>query len=292
MQPTTKTAVRVREALVGRTPNGSGWHRVNCPFCPEKVGVNDRAHALAANERTGWFRCWRCNTKGFYIEGLSRVEMVEAEKAPRTLTPIDLPPSFRPLADAVGGSAFTLLELGDAINYLLGRGVPFEACVSLGAGFCTDGPCRGRVVIPVDVLGVRVGWVARDIYGRSRLRYIYPTGMPRGEFLFNEDALGVETDEPALLVEGIMDALPYYPHACAFLGKPSDQHVQLLTAAQRPLAVALDGDATIEGWSLAMQLRLDGLSAGHVALPAGRDPNTVDRVGLVLAARRSITEAL
>jgi hypothetical protein len=133
---------------------------------------------------------------------------------------------------------------------------------------------------------------ARDIYGRSSIKYIYPRGMPRGSFLFNEAALYVETDEPVIPMEGVFDAMPYYPHATAFMGKPSDQHYDLLCQSQRPIAVAMDGDATIEGWSLTMKLRLDGLRAGHVALPAGRDPNSVDRAALVHTARRCITEAL
>ena len=285
-------AARVRDAITGRTPNGAGWYRVHCPFCVDVVGTPGRHRTLAANDKKGYFKCWRCATAGFYIEGLERLRMDEPTAKVRELAPVELPEFFQPLQAAFEGSAIAAMNLGDAVNYMFARGVTPDTCVSVGVGFCASGPCRGRVVIPVDVESVRVGWVARDIYGRSSIKYIYPRGMPRGSFLFNEAALFVDTDEPVIPMEGVFDAMPYYPHATAFMGKPSDQHYDLLCQSQRPIAVAMDGDATIEGWSLTMKLRLDGLRAGHVALPAGRDPNSVDRAALVHTARRCITEAL
>jgi hypothetical protein len=101
--------------------------------------------------------------------------------------------------------------------------------------------------------------------------------MQRAKFLYNQAALYVETDAPVLIVEGVFDALPYWPHAVACLGKPGEVHRWLMTEAKRPIAVVLDGDAWEEGWGLSEWLRTEvNVPVGFVRLPPCTDPGSVD----------------
>lgn len=123
--------------------------------------------------------------------------------------------------------------------------------------------------------GNLVGWVGRSLDDNAKLRYIYPEGMERGEYLFNEAALSRADSHPLLVVEGCFDALPYFPQACAVLGKPSAGHIRKLRESSRELVVALDGDAVREGYALMLQLQMMGKqNVSWVRLPPGEDPGS------------------
>ena len=62
----------------------------------------------------------------------------------------------------------------------------------------------------------------------------------------------------------------------ACLGKPTGvQMEQLAAVRQRPVVVALDADAWRTGASVAMTLRLRGVSASDLRLPPGKDPDSL-----------------
>ena len=82
--------------------------------------------------------------------------------------------------------------------------------------------------------------------------------------------------------------MPYWPHAVAFLGKPSHEQVDMLMDCDRSIVIVLDGDAWREGWALAERLKLAGKRAAMVRLPPKTDPNDVDRRWLVTEARKAI----
>jgi hypothetical protein len=91
--------------------------------------------------------------------------------------------------------------------------------------------------------------------------------------LYNHKALHLEADGPAMVVEGVFDALPYWPNAAAMLGKPSIWQVQAMSCSSRPVVVVMDGDAHEEGWALAQVLRFNGIDAKALRLPPKTDPN-------------------
>jgi DNA primase len=90
------------------------------------------------------------------------------------------------------------------------------------------------------------------------------------------------------VVEGVFDALALWPDAVAVLGKPSDQQVDALINAKRPVVIVLDGDAWLEGKWLAARLCLRGKRAGHIRLPPGVDPDEVDRKELEQQAMEAL----
>jgi DNA primase len=106
--------------------------------------------------------------------------------------------------------------------------------------------------------------------------------------MFNHATLLKETDTPAIIVEGVFDAIAFWPDAVAVLGKPTPAQVYALASARRPIAVVLDGDAWEEGEMLALKLRFEGQRAGSVHLPPRVDPDEVDRDWLRAEARSSL----
>jgi hypothetical protein len=267
---------------------GTGeWRRAKCPFCPLITGKEDRRGNLSINGESGYYECWRCHTSGWLdgVESWAPQETVKVEK-PTELRP---PEGFVRLGEEPGLSA---LSTRRARRYLESRGLPPATWRDAGIGAVLRGYYAERIVVPIfdDDDRTWLGWVGR-LWRRDQpgeLRYAYPRGMQRRSILFDRYLLDEETRDPLLVVEGVMDALPYLGRAIAVLGKPSHQHVEMLAKAQRPLAIALDGDAHFEGLMLARRLRLRGVEVGAVRLPPSLDPNTVNPRALLQAARRCI----
>ena len=178
----------------------------------------------------------------------------------------------------------------EAVRPLWARGTRLEPA---RIGATLSGSFFGRVVVPIFGSDGEtwLGWVGRAWVKKAQVPYLYPKGMPRGLVMYRQHVLLEETDEPALCVEGVMDALcaATWPAGTAFLGHESPAQVQALIAAKRPVVQVPDGDAWEAGWALTMRLRLEGQRAGCVRLPPRTDP---DEVGDVLrdAARRSLEQ--
>lgn len=275
-------------ALADARPSGDGWFRANCPYCLEQTGKEDRRRSLGMKPLISFFTCFKCGARGRLQNIPDEVMLVARRTAPAPEVEVVEPPeAYEPLADD-WDSIFTAVPL----SYVEGRGISREAIDEARVGACLSGGWRGRVIAPVLAVDQRtwLGYVGRDYTGRNELRYRYPKGMKRGRFLYNEAAIYAVTEEPLIFVEGIFDALPYWPDGTAGMGKPGDLHRRLLgqEVVTRPIAVCLDGDAWEEGWALSEYLTLSGRRAGSVRLPPGSDPNTVPTTWLKEEARRCI----
>ena len=255
--------------------------------------------SLGMNTATGGFVCHKCQVRGKLPEDLLDLvpyEAMDPGEKPEDIT-ITMPEGFYPLFEEPGVSA---QFLDPYRGYILGRAISEQSGFDVQIGAVTGGWYAGRVVIPHwdwanDKL---VGWVARTVFGGGdKPKYLYPKGMHR-DLMWGEDALQRETDEPALIVEGCFDALPYWPEAIACLGKPRLSHIPAILAAKRPVAIVLDGDAWEEGWALAMKLNFMAQAAeltvrvGCVRLASGEDPGALAEGGrgaeLMARARESV----
>jgi len=274
-------AEKVAKAFAGHTSRG--WIRVNCPLC-----VRDYKMSLGLNTKTGGYNCFKCGSKGWLPPTLRDLvpDDQPAKPEPEKVV-MTLPDGFIEIYSEPGWSASSF---DNAREYMRRRGISDSICAGVGVGGVLRGWLAGRVIIPIIEDDQVRGWVARD-YTKTALRpYMYPTGMSRHGTLFNAMALREETDEPALIVEGCFDALPYWPDACACLGKPLSTHIPLILAARRPVIISLDGDAWEEGWAFAMKLRHLGGRVGFVKIPAGEDPGSVDPTWLREKARAAAHE--
>ena len=267
--------------------------RIPCPVCAEERGREESKRNLAVSTTTGQFYCWRCHSKGRLSDELcDELAFRSTDPFLRTPAPADaamaLPPEFLPLG------AFPYSEAScteQARAYLAGRKVPAEVIDAANIGCVLDGYWAQRILVPVTADGVCRGWVARS-YVPSERTYLYPKGMARGAYLWREEILREQSDDPVLVVEGVFDVLGCWPRAVPVLGKPASGHISKLIAAKCPIVVVLDGDAWEEAWSLAMRLRFEGQRAGAVRMPPQTDPDEVPQDWLREEARRSVTAAL
>lgn len=254
----------------------SGHARANCPFCVTRVGKEDKKQALAFGTNTGWYKCWRCGTKG-KLGGEEFKGEAPPGPAERPKVKHGAPEGFFPLA----GDDSMVFE--PARRYLATRGLGDQdvwGAAHIGAS--VKGRAAYRVIVPVlSPDGEWWGWVGRTWLNKKAVDrpYLNASGMTVGVegHLYNHAALMVPTEEPVLVMEGVFDALAYWPDAVAVLGKPTDAQLLALQLAPRPVAFMLDGDSWREAESLAMLLRFKGQHAGSVRLPPGLDPDEVDR---------------
>jgi hypothetical protein len=269
-----KRSELVLQAVAGRRMSASGWVRANCPVCEIRTGKPDKKQCLGVFIPTGKWHCFRCGSGGRVDvpEDWDRPEpsaLVEQERAA-----MEPPESFTLLFEEPGWSS---RELNRPRRYLRKRGIDDDLGHDARIGYCDEGKFRGRVVVPITApdSDAWFGWSARAIFDGALRKYIYPEGMRRADLLYNHAALLEEgrDDEPVFIVEGVFDALAFWPDGVAVLGKPSPFQLEALIASRRPIVVALDGDAWIEGLSLAMRLRFEGQRSGNVRLPPGKDPD-------------------
>lgn len=270
-------------------PRATGWARAPCPFCAAS-GKDGRDPVFSVNLATGHYVCHRCKVGGSlelddeFLERAAQVPPGDDEEARKP------PDGYLPLGE---GDGLRALCAAPARAYLAKRGVARETVRTARLGVVVDPRSKyaNRVILPVLAGAAWRGWVARDYTGRAEKKYLNPRGSWRGDCLYNEAALLVETEVPCLIVEGGFDALPFGQDAVAVLGQPTEDQILLVKAlARRPAVFVLDGDAWEAGWALGLRLRLEGLRAGSVRLPPRKDPDEVDRAWLYQRAQECLEE--
>lgn len=241
------------------TITGGGFLRAPCFNCWNIEGVRPKKRNLAISVTTGWYRCWKCGHKGntgsnFDFSAYRNIVVFEKDE-------FDPPIGYTKLSPSTDKEVY---------DYVISRRrVPPKVLQTQQIGVSRHCVFGSAVVIPVLVQGRWRGWVQRFIRTGE---YRYPYGMKRGEILYNSDQIHRYKTIPLLVVEGVFDALPHWPHAVALFGKPSNRHIEMLASIQRPIAVCLDADAQGESWALAELLKLRGADARFVKLPPGLDP--------------------
>lgn len=267
-------------AVMGQRVSSTGWVRMACPVCPKRKGSKDKRVSFGYRPKTGGFRCFRCGVAGrMQGEGYVLPEQADAEE-PTPEVDLSERPRFHPLWTEDNWHAESLAP---ARQFLRNRGINRTHMHAAHMHAAIAGKYAGRVIVPhEDEHGVWWGFTSRmwsnpvtDEFGWTPPKVLYPPRMDRTR-MYNEHVLRIVTDEPVMLVEGCLDAAWYLPHCIAALGKPTAAHFDTLCDAQRPVVICLDGDAWEEGRALSYRLRLRGVRASFVRLPAGEDPNSVN----------------
>ncbi len=253
----------VLDAITGLDTTDSGWVYAKCPFCLLNGRFKSKK-TLSFNPVNGYYKCWhgQCLVEGF----VKRYNFVAPPAATKELPSLDLPKEYVPIGPSHPGWDDVMLKFYTA--YLARRGVTAECVDEARLGACTTGKYAGCVVVPVTRAGEVKGFVARSIVGK---RFLNVPGFKR-EWMLNSDALWVDTDVPLALVEGPFDALPHWPHAVAFLGKPTKDQIKTLVTATRPLVPLLDADASSESEALGLTLMMSKKEVKFVRMPPGMDP--------------------
>lgn len=254
----------------------SGFARVQCPGCPDRIGKIDYKRSVSVNLENGWWRCWRCDLRGRlpgdwededeWDDGDGWEDVEEEDD-------VEEPSDYLPLAGS------TSRAVVPAIRFLRKRGVPPEVWGHARLGYARVGDHKHRVIMPIWAPdGRSLGWVGRHVAG-GWPAYYTASGMDRRRLFYNDAALG-QGNGPLLVTEGPLDALRHWPTAIAALGKPTDDHfarlLEFLRTTDRPVVTALDGDAWEEGLGLAVALRVHSPNAFALRLPHAEDLDTTD----------------
>ncbi len=308
-------AYLAERAAAARTADATGEWCLPCPRC----GGRDHLY-VNVEKRCG--HCFRCDwSPGLLdllaeLEGRPRAEIArrlgarDEVEAPSNLaslrervralgarvvsplpgaTPIPLPEAYIPLATR--HSEPTERALAPFRAYLAGRRISPAAIGEHRIGCALLGRYAGRVIFPVLAGTAIVAYQARDITGRSRLKYFGPEGQQLGRVLFNLDR--ARQQERIVVCEGIISALCTGPDAVASFGKTlKPRQVALLAETRRPVVVLFDAakvatgaaDAHREAEEAAGKLHRAGVQAQIAWLEHG-DPaeNTLEVVRRAIA---------
>ena len=191
-------------------------------------------------------------------------------------------------------------------SYMLERGFSASFCERMRVGWCGRDTRVGgkvyrtgnRVLIPIfDRSGEAAAWQARDVTGRSRIKYLTQPGADVSRRLYNIQA--VRSGLPIIVCEGVMDVWGWtragFRNAVATFGKKiSAAQVELLHGLNPSIVyIAWDGDAEREKYEFAEK-------HGHlfdirvVRMRRGVDADEMDReemAGLLAAAGKYSWEA-
>lgn len=285
-----------------RTVVSSGEYlAVNCPFCGDtrrRLWLSYRftefpwlCHCFNEGCTSGEAgRARRQQLLGMLSNGAGRVALphkegvVVAQDAP--LGPVPPP------GDTV--SLASLPPSHPANDYLIRERHfdPYDLAARFGLAYCSAAPrelrpAEGRIICPVYMGGVVVGWQGRypadlDWKNAGIPKYWNLPHMPRRRLLYNFDS--ARHYRTAVLCEGVTDVWRVGPNAMCFFGKSvSSLQRDLLCWYWRGgvLVLLLDADAGDEQQALADDLsaRFQG-AVLPVAVPAGLDPGKMTTPGV------------
>ena len=271
-----------------RSPNEAGWVNIRCMICEDLYFGSKKGLSCGVNINTGKVKCFRCESFSVFSELKDETyvpELVTKDDIPT----IEAPPGFVSLAH---DSALKYPRYSEAIKYAVSRKIPkelfHELQVGVGDRFTADVEefdettrklaCRlhKKIIIPITIEGKWVGYVGRSYEDAPYMKFCNSVNSWRKHCVWNMDSLydANLVGKPLLVMEGILDAIPYYPYAVALMGKPSREQTNLLSTVNRPIIVCLDGDATRESEALSLKLKVLGKRSSHIRLAHGEDPNS------------------
>jgi hypothetical protein len=304
---------------------------IRCPMC----GDDPSEHmGLSKDPRRPWWSCWRSSehrgrdpvrlimvllrcsqeTAQATVEAgdFSAIDRYEgiagkltagpeigATRAPPApAAPLRLPREFKPVVDSGYGSQFyDYLRQERGFDHVPGLVDRYDL------RYCVSGHFRWRIVIPIYLDGQLVSWTARDITGKSQVRYrtlsddpvkAADQGYPPALINLKSTVLNVDfaTGGDFLFVcEGPFDAikLDWYAGesgtAVAVFGMPEMQQaatLRRLSLVYRRLLVTLDKDAKSKAMKFVEQLRgICSVPVSWLPLPGGvKDPGELTRAGV------------
>jgi hypothetical protein len=282
----------VKQAIANIRPSTHGWWRTNCPICVIAKGSDDKKASLRFRPDNGYYDCLRCGAKGWLTGDYQSYVKEEEETVDDADAEWRKPPEgFMLLGEE---PALTAQVTKPARDYLLSRNIGPAEWKKMKVGITFEGKYKNRIIVPVIVHGRWYGWSARIWAKKSEgvLTYRNANGMPRGEVLWNQNALYTKTDDPVVAVEGCFDGLPHVNtiDVVAFLGKPSHEHFWTLLGAVRPIVVALDGDSWTQAKAFSLKLRHKNKISTYLKFPPKVDPGELAPGELARMARESLNE--
>lgn len=202
------------------------------------------------------------------------VKIVRREKALQPVEPLDNVVSLAELPDN-----------HDAIKYLVeDRGFDYQELLDLNVGYCSRSSrytmIANRIVIPITMNGIYLGWQARYIGAapKSVPKYYTAPGMRKSSVLYNFDV--AKHQDYIVITEGVMDAWRVgKPGVCLFGKYISKAQTNLLAEnfKQKPVIVLLDNDAQDDAQIVSDKLQREGLRVHNLCIVGYKDPGEMSR---------------
>lgn len=237
--------------FLGKSYKSNNEHLFQCPFCKH------HKRKFSVNIQRGVYKCWICDQKGRNLYRLVRkfgsqrdreawkafsgektdlndFESLFGEEEEDNFEQIvEMPPNFHTLT---GNCKFKA-----PLRYLEGRNISRRDILEWKIGFCSDGPFKGRIIIPsFNENGDLNYFIARTFTDDYR-RYKNPP-VSR-DIIFNE--LYIDFDKEVTIVEGAFDAVKA-DNAVPILGSTIRETSRLfkkIVQNNTPVLLALDPDA-------------------------------------------------
>lgn len=237
--------------FLGKSYKSNNEHLFQCPFCKH------HKRKFSVNIQRGVYKCWICDQKGRNLYRLVRKfgsqkdreawkafsgekadlndfeSLFEEAEEDSFEQIVEMPPNFHTLT---GNVHFRV-----PLQYLEKRGITRKDILKWKIGFCSDGPFKGRIIIPsFNENGDLNYFIARTFTDEYR-RYKNPP-VSR-DIVFNE--LYVDFDKEVMIVEGAFDAVKA-DNAIPILGSTIRETSRLfkkIIQNNTPVLLALDPDA-------------------------------------------------
>lgn len=244
---------------------------IQCPCCDD--------HSHHGNFLPdGGYKCWRCkgSAPANVIAMLGHLAVKDAQNLINQHISTDH--SVSTVSNTVYNYAKSVNVPGIKrplpihVKYLKKRGLDWqELQEKFGIKFTGMGQRAGnmdisfRIVIPVmNIKGKVIGWQARDVTGRSPLRYVFPKVEDCLEH-YKHELYGshiAKRSERIIVVEGIFDqwklALAGIPAVCTFGTSTTEEQVALM-AGWKNIVIAFDGEPAAQQHADEIAIKLASL---------------------------------
>jgi len=265
--------------FLGKSYKSNNEHLFQCPFCKH------HKRKFSVNIHRGFYKCWVCDEKGRNLYRLVRKfgsqkdreawkafsgektdlnafgNLFEEEEEGNFEQIVEMPPNFHTLT---GNVHFRV-----PLRYLEKRGITRKDILKWKIGFCSDGPFKGRIIIPsFNENGDLNYFIARTFTDEYR-RYKNPP-VSR-DIVFNE--LYVDFDKEVTIVEGAFDAVKA-DNAVPILGSTIRETSRLfkkIVQNNTPVLLALDPDAKYKAENIKRLLFKYGIEVRELQYDDERD---------------------
>ena len=310
---------------------------VTCPFKHKKGGI----YKMNINSETGVYHCHDCENAGDAIEKwfdpasemvakyrfkrdsederARMLHMIRGRSGGGMKNQIDAPGIIVPMSELPDEHVSWQylkdrgLDTEEIRNY--SREVALSYCVKSNIKTAGSGTNSGRIIFPVYMRGVLVGWQARQIeekicnpdgsplykrvwQGDERgwvdyewipdeekfkdqvlgiPKYNSARGFSRTQCLYNFD-IAVRNRDLVVIVEGPVDQVSVGPRAVATFGGASDSQMKMIVNNWYFVVILRDPNIDPQGGKFQNTLRqLSDIPTVHLSLPDGKDPGATKR---------------
>ena len=278
--------VQILKEVLGSYYLSGDEYIFHCPFC------DHYKKKLSINLKKNKFKCWVCDTSGnsllYLFKKYGNVQQLFEWKKLNNITDFsEMDDKLDHLFDEPEKKILPKLRLPTGFISLVNKGLPLSSTSAKSylkkrridkrdilywkIGYCPKGQYVGRLIIPSFDLDGNVNYFIARSYSGNWKKYLNPE-VPKGEIIFNE--LCVDFTKPAILVEGVFDAIVAGENSIPILGstlREDSRLFQKIIENNSTVYMALDPDAINKTNSIIEKLLRYGLKVYIIDIGGFKD---------------------